>query len=213
MNKLISIIKEVLDTAFFVIIMLIIIKFFFFELRWIPSTSMVPTLQIKDRLVVERYSRFYTTPKRGQIMVFYPPDVTLPTDAWSLFARYTGILCKDIAYIKRVIGIPGDKLEIKISPTTGEYAVFINDKQIDEPYVNEGSYTPCDENTFCGSMTIPEGQYFMMGDNRGNSADSRFWGLLPQDRFIGRAVYLFWPIPRSHIFYTPQYEGIPSRPE
>ena len=104
---------EVIETVIFVVVMVIIIRFFVGEIRWIPSGSMHPTLVEGDRIVVERYSRFFTTPQRGDIMVFYPPSTKLSRSPLPLFARLTGFWCKDIAYIKRVVGMPGDKVEIK----------------------------------------------------------------------------------------------------
>ena len=198
--------KDTFETVSFVIVMLVIIKFFLFELRWIPSESMVPTLKVNDRLVVERYSRFYSKPQRGDIMVFTPPNIVLKNDPLSIFSRYTGILCKDIAYIKRIIGMPGDKLEIKQSQKHESLAVYINDVEIEESYINRDlAYIPCEKGRFCGPMIIPDKHYFMMGDNRGNSEDSRFWGLLQEDRFIGRAIVSFWPLNRLQMFYTPEY--------
>lgn len=197
--------KELVDTVVFVVVAVIIIRFFVAELRWIPSGSMKPTLQIGDRIVVEKLTKypniisnhsFENTPKRGDVMIFYPPFVKLKTDPWSVFSRLTGFFCKDVAYIKRVIGLPGEKFEIKQSEN-GAYKVYINDKPLDEPYImSEYEYTRCRDNMYCGPFIIPENQYFMMGDNRGNSQDSRFWGTLPRDRFIGRAVFVFWPLTR-----------------
>ncbi len=189
-------IKETVDTVVFVVVMVIIIRFFIGEIRWIPSGSMRPTLVEGDRIFVERYSRFYSTPKRGDIMVFYPPFEQLKNTPLKVFARLTGFFCKDIAYIKRVIGVPGDKFELK-SDSTGKYTVYINDKPLNEPYIQSPyDYTPCTEAMLCGPVVIPEKHYMMMGDNRGNSQDGRYWGLLPEDRFIGRAVFLFWPFTR-----------------
>lgn len=189
--------REIIETIVFVVVMLIIIRFFVGEIRWIPSGSMRPTLIEGDRIVVERFSRFYTTPKRGDIMVFYPPFEKLEHTPWKTFSRLTGFFCKDIAYIKRVVGMPGDKVEIK-SDNTGKYTVYINDKPFDEPYIKSPyDYRPCDENMFCGPYEIPEKHYLMLGDNRGNSQDGRYWGLLPEDRFIGKAVFLFWPFDRA----------------
>ena len=105
--------KETIDTIVFVIVMVTIIRFFIGEIRWIPSGSMRPTLIEGDRIFVERFSRFYETPKRGDVMVFYPPFVQLDKTPSGIFKRLTGFFCKDIAYIKRVVGMPGDKLEIK----------------------------------------------------------------------------------------------------
>ena len=195
-QKFIAGLKETVETVVFVVVMVIIIRFFIGEIRWIPSASMHPTLIEGDRIFVERFSRFFTTPKRGDIMVFYPPEEEIKTDALSVFQRLSGFFCKDIAYIKRVVGMPGDKLEIK-ELVNGRYQVYINDEPLKENYImSPDDYIPCSEGMFCGPMKIPAGQYFMMGDNRGNSKDSRYWGTLPQDRFIGRAVFLFWPFTR-----------------
>ena len=190
-------IRESIETIAFVIVAVIIIRFFIGEIRWIPSGSMHPTLWEGDRIFVERVSRFYKTPERGDVMIFYPPFVELDNSFGGVFRRLTGFFCKDIAYIKRVVGMPGDKFEIK-KALDGTHTVYINDKPLDEPYIKSAyDYIPCNSNMHCGPFEIPEGNYFMMGDNRGNSQDSRFWGLLPQDRFIGQAIFLFWPI--SHI--------------
>lgn len=189
-------IKETVETVVFVIVMVIIIRFFVGEIRWIPSGSMRPTLIEGDRIFVERFSRFYSTPRRGDIMVFYPPFEQLKNTPLRVFARLTGFFCKDIAYIKRVVGMPGDKFEIK-ADENGKYTVYINDKPLNEPYIKSPyDYPPCTEAMLCGPAVIPDKHYLMLGDNRGNSQDGRYWGLLPEDRFIGKAVFLFWPFTR-----------------
>lgn len=204
-EKLKAILKETLDTVVFVVVAVIIIRFFIAELRWIPSGSMRPTLIEGDRIVVEKLTKypnifdskkFENTPQRGDIMIFYPPFIKLKTDPWSVFSRLTGFFCKDVAYIKRVIGLPGEKFQIK-QEAGGAYRVYINDTPLNEEYImSEYDFHKCRENMYCGPFIIPEGEYFMMGDNRGNSQDSRFWGTLPQSRFIGRAVFVFWPLNR-----------------
>ncbi len=203
--------KETIDTIVFVVVAVILIRFFVGEIRWIPSGSMNPTLLEGDRIIVERSSRFFTSPKRGDIMVFYPPSTKLSNAPWPLFARLTGIFCKDIAYIKRVIGLPGDKIEIKFEPDGAAY-VWINDEKYNETYIKSPyEYPPCpatyadefyllsNQVMKCGPFYLGEDDYFMMGDNRGNSQDSRYWGTLKRDRFIGRAVSVFWPIGRQKI--------------
>ena len=191
-EKLNPIVRETIETIVFVLVMVIIIRFFIGEIRWIPSASMHPTLLEGDRIVVERYSRFYRTPERGDIMVFYPPYEKLKYTPWRVFSRLTGFFCKDIAYIKRVIGLPGEK--VKITPDKdGRYTVYINGKPLDEPYVQSPyDYPQCSETITC-EFQIPQNYYLMLGDNRGNSQDGRYWGLLPKERFIGRAVTIFWP--------------------
>ncbi len=213
-EKLKAGLKETWETIVFVVIAVILIRFFIAELRWIPSGSMLPTLVggqglVGDRIVVEKLSKFPNiikqqkfedTPNRGDIMIFYPPFVKLEANPIAVFSRLTGFFCKDVAYIKRVIGLPGEKLEIKQDKKTGAYAVYINDKPLKEDYImSEFDFHPCRSDMNCGPLIIPEGHYFMMGDNRGNSLDSRFWGTLPQERFIGRAVFVFWPLNRIKI--------------
>lgn len=204
-TKLKANLKEIIDTTIFVIVAVILIRFYVLELRWIPSGSMKPTLIEGDRIVVEKLSKypnlikhhsFENTPKRGDIMIFYPPTVKLQSTPLDIFKRLTGFFCKDTAYIKRVVGLPGEKLEIKQNET-GAYKVYINDKPLDEEYImSEYDFHKCRSEMYCGPLVIPENQYFMMGDNRGNSMDSRFWGTLPKERFIGRAVFVFWPLNR-----------------
>ena len=104
---------ELLETVIFVIVAVSLIRFFVAEVRWIPSGSMRPTLVEGDRIIVERFSRFYSDPQRGDIMVFYPPFVELKNGPVLLFKRLTGFFCNDIAYIKRVTALPGEKFEIK----------------------------------------------------------------------------------------------------
>ena len=192
--------KETISTIVFVIICVILIRYFVGELRWIPSGSMRPTILEKDRVFVEKLELPQKEIKRGDILVFYPPEVHLLNTPWAIFTRLSGIFCKDVAFIKRVVGLPNDKFEVKFNENTQEYRVYINDKALNKPYINSKTeWTPCVEQMHCGPFTIPENHYFMMGDNRGNSQDSRFWGFLPQDRIIGRANFMFWPISRINI--------------
>lgn len=201
-----SALRDTIETIVFVIVALIIIRFFIGEARWIPSASMHPTLVEGDRVIVENFSRFYSAPNRGDIMIFYPPDVVLKYDPLSLFRRLTGFFCKDIAYIKRVIGTPGDKIEI-VQNEDGSSDVLINDEILNEPYIlDRFDYRECTENMFCGPIVLGDDEYFMMGDNRGNSQDSRYWGVLKKDRFIGRAKIIFWPFTHLKYFEKKNYD-------
>ena len=198
MNK--ALLKEITETVVFVVVAIIIIRFFLGEIRWIPSASMKPTLVEGDRIFVERLTRFYASPVRGDIMVFYPPQERLKSNPIAVFSRLTGFFCKDIAYIKRVIALPGEKLEIKQNQD-GSADVLINDTLLDEPYIMDRyEYPICTESMNCGPMVLGEEEYFMMGDNRGHSADSRYWGVLKKDRFIGKAKLLFWPFNHFRFF-------------
>lgn len=188
--------KESIETIVFVVVMVIIIRFFIGEIRWIPSSSMEPTLTVGDRLFIERATRFYKKPTRGDIVVFYPPMTQLQNTPLKVFQRLTGFFCKDIAYIKRIVAKGGDKVEVK-KVKDNKYKVVVNGKELKEDYIlNDFDYIECNDEMYCGPMTVPEGHYFLLGDNRGNSQDSRFWGFLKEDRVIGRAIVIFWPLNR-----------------
>lgn len=192
--------KEIITTIIFVIVFVALIRAFIGELRWIPSGSMRETILEHDRVFVEKLEYPKKEIKRGDILVFYPPETQLSNSIPALIARYTGIFCKDIAFIKRVVGLPNEKFEIKQDPFSNEYRVFINDKPLNEPYINsKTTWTPCSESMYCGPFIIPENSYFMMGDNRNNSQDSRFWGFLDGSRVIGRANFMFFPFSRINL--------------
>ena len=199
-KKEVDMTKEIIGTIIFVLASVILIRYFIGELRWIPSGSMRPTILERDRVFVEKLDFPKKEIKRGDILVFYPPETQLKNDLVSIFSRLSGIFCKDIAYIKRAIGMPNDKLEIKYDNLKGQYRVYINDVALNEPYIiSKSEWTPCNDKMHCGPFVIPQGHYFMMGDNRGNSQDSRFWGTLPEERVIGRANFMFWPISRINV--------------
>ncbi len=200
-NTVLFLAKELLEVVAFVLFFLIVIKSFIGELRLIPSESMLPGLQVNDRLVIERVTRWNRPYQRGDILVFYPPMSQLKKDPVSLFLRWTGfsgLLYKkddyiDVAYIKRLIGLPGDTVEV----IPGE-GVWVNGKKLDEPYINEiaATCTLVKPEPYCGPVKIPAGQYYMMGDNRNQSLDSRYWGFARDERMIGRAVFRIWPLNR-----------------
>lgn len=157
------------------------IRSFVAEARYIPSGSMLPTLQINDRLIVDKISYDFQNPKRGDIVVFSPTE-TLKQQNF-----------KD-AFIKRVIGLPGDKVEVK------EGRVYINDQPIQEKYIED------QPNYRFGPVTVPQDEYLVLGDNRNNSYDSHYWGFVPRKNIIGRAVVRFWPLNRvGEIYPIPNY--------
>jgi signal peptidase I len=160
--------RENIQTVVVALLLAFVIRTFVAEARFIPSGSMEPTLMIDDRLIVEKLTFDFTKPTRGQIIVFMPP----PTAH------------SDQAFIKRLIGMPGDTIEI----ANGQ--VIINGVAQKEPYIAEPP------NYYMPKITVPEGNYFMMGDNRNNSADSHIWGFLPRENIIGHAVFRFWPLNR-----------------
>ncbi|MFH1825835.1 MAG: signal peptidase I [bacterium] len=155
---------ETLVVAF---ILALIIRAFFLQVFWIPSSSMEPTLDISDRIVVNKVSYHFRGPRRQEIVVFrqVAPE-NMPK--------------RDL--IKRLMGLPGEKLELK------DGIVYINDEVVEEAHPMNRDYMDF------GPVTIPDDAFFVMGDNRPASADSRYWGFLPKKNLIGPAFLRIWPI-------------------
>lgn len=175
---------ELLETIVVAFVLAIFIRATLAEARYIPSGSMIPNLLIGDRLIVEKVSYYFSSPQRGDIMVFYPPDpYHSPRNTGEKVLRWLGFT-RESAYIKRVIGLPGETVAVK----NGK--VLINGKPLDEPYIQ----TPALDDS--EPVKIPSDNYFMMGDNRNNSRDSRFWGTLPKENIIGKTFIRFWPMQR-----------------
>lgn len=165
-------VKDTIQVIFFAVILTFVLRTFVIEARQIPSGSMLPTLQIGDRLLVDKIAYKFTDLHRGDIVVFAPPPE----------ARTPEVGNNDL--IKRVIGLPGEKIQV----SNGQ--VYVNDKPLQESYIAQKplySYGP---------ETVPEGELFVMGDNRNNSFDSHAWGFLPEENVKGRAFLRFWPFNR-----------------
>ncbi len=156
----------------------------------IPSESMVPTLEIGQRVLVNRIGEHFGDPERGDVMVFKPPKgaddnmcgVSHPAE--QPCPRSTPGK-SETNFIKRVVGLPGERLSVRAG------RVYIDGKLQKEPFIRPDAQCP-----LCNMpdpIVIPAGQYYMMGDNRGASADSREWGPVPKDNFIGNAFATYWP--------------------
>ena len=143
------------------------IRTFVAEARYIPSGSMLPTLQINDRLIIDKVSYHFSEVQRGDIVVFNPTEV--------LRQKF-----KD-AFIKRVIGLPGDTVEVRRG------TVFVNGEALSENYI------AAEPDYVYGPEVVPEDQYLVLGDNRNNSYDSHYWGFVPRDLIVGKAIVRFWP--------------------
>ncbi len=162
------------------LVVALVVKTFLFQAFYIPSASMEPTLEKGDRVLVNKVSYDLHDVHRGDIIVFELDEDEVGPD---------GI--KDL--IKRVVGLPGDVVESR------DGVVYVNDRALDEPYLAEGTVTgdPQDSrNPAIERQTVPEDHVFVLGDNRSNSADSRYpyRGPIPIDTIVGRAFVLVWPI-------------------
>ena len=150
----------------------------------IPSASMEPTLQEGDRVLVARFIYHLHGPRRGDVVVFHPPGTgsTVQRGATTEASVY---------FIKRVIGLPGETVEGRNGHVQVCKAHEVDCRSLTEPYL----MSPGQVADF-GPVTVPKGQYFVMGDNRGDSDDSRDWGTLPRGNIIGGAFAIYWPLDR-----------------
>ena len=156
-------------------VVFLVVRPFVLQAFYIPSASMEPTLYgradgRKDRVLVNKYVYWLREPRRGDILVFRAPEKASPNHPED--------------YIKRLIGLPGDTVEVR-----GHYA-WINGKPLDEPYAAMKTQHGLSD---FGPVTVPPGNYFMMGDHRDASSDSRYWGFLPRGNVLGKAMCVFWP--------------------
>ena len=162
----------------------------------IPSGSMLPTLHIDQRVLVNRLAMHYSSPHIGDILVFHPPkdftDCADPNEGEPQAGERGARACdvqqhqeSSETFIKRVVGLPGDHLRIV------DGHVIRNGKR------EKDSFTiPCQGDSSCnfpGTIVVPKGDYYMMGDNRPNSEDSRYWGPVPKAWIIGEAFLTYWP--------------------
>jgi len=186
----------------------LVIQAFVVKPYQIPSESMEPTLDVGQRVLVNRVNYHLSDPDRGDIVVFHPPQgadtnqcgakrtndgatdddeatydpstqaCPLPTDKES-----------ETNFIKRVVAVPGDTLSVEDG-----HPVVNGEIQDDEDFIK-----PCGDSSSCNlkaEITMPPDHYFMMGDNRGSSDDSRYWGPVPRDWIIGQAFFTYWPVDR-----------------
>jgi len=158
-----SVFREVVETIVFTLLIYFLIRTFLFENYRVVGHSMDPTLHDGQFVVVNKLLYRLQEPQRGDIIVFQERGND------------------DRKLIKRIVGLPGEMVEIR----NGQ--VIINELWLDEPYIENlgrSTYAP---------SPIPEGFYFVMGDNRPNSSDSRNWGPLPRDNIVGKAWFTYWP--------------------
>lgn len=157
------------ETIVVALILALVIRAFFLQVFWIPSGSMEPTLDIKDRIVVNKVAYHFRLPRRLEITVF---------------RQVASADNEKRDLIKRLVGLPGEKLQLK------DGVIYINDQPV------KADHTMNQDFANFGPIIIPPASYFVMGDNRPASADSRFWGFLPEKNLIGPAFLRIWPLTR-----------------
>ena len=169
------------------IAIVLLVKAFVVNPYRIPSSSMEPTLhcarpevgceaRYSDRVLANRFLYHLRNPRRGEIIVFKtPPEAQIKCGAGGTF-------------VKRLIGLPGDTVELRLR--RGDGYVYINGKPLDEPYIEQARRLATQA---FGPVKVQPGNYFMMGDNRSQSCDSRMWGTVPRANLIGKVFATYWP--------------------
>ncbi len=187
---------ETIKTIGLSVILALGMRTFVAEARYIPSGSMEPTLQIDDRLIIDKVSYRFSEPQRGDIVVF-DPTAQLQKENY-----------KD-AFIKRVIGLPGDMVEVRNDRVkingqvlTENYPSWSAPDKMTEIYARKSGGEPWNPDASPGrdwKGQVPAGQYLVLGDNRNNSYDGRGWGFLPKNKIVGKAIFKFWPLNRGGV--------------
>ena len=188
-----SVVREYAEAIVIAIVLALIIRMFVIEAFKIPSGSMIPSLLVGDHLLVSKFTYKFGEPKRGDIVVFkYPDDPSRN-------------------FIKRIIGVGGDTIEIR------EKVVYVNGVKREEPYVQHvfeevlpARYSPRDN---FGPVTVPSNAYFMLGDNRDSSLDSRFWDnrFVNRRAIVGKALIIYWSWKHDESITEPPDEAMLDR--
>ena len=181
--------REILEDVALVVIFSLAINIISARVR-VEGYSMLPTLDDGVYVLISRLAYTVGDYQRGDIIVFRPP---MYPDApfWQHLLGLPGFDDKYEDYIKRIIGLPGETVRI------ANGRVYINDVALIEPYIA----APPD---YSSEWTVPEGQLFVLGDNRNNSADSHAWGFLPQKNILGKALVIYWPFAQFMIIQPHQ---------
>lgn len=165
--------RDILEVIVPAVILYLIISTFFLQSREVPSASMVPTIEVQDRFLLNKTAYWFHKPKRFDIVVFMPPEAA----------------GSKTAFVKRIIGLPGETIKVS------QGVVYINDKPLDEPYIKPDRTADYE----FGPYIIPDDHVIVLGDNRQNSHDSHVWGPLPLKNIEGHAWWRYWPIDRMSI--------------
>ena len=172
-----------------------VVKTFVAQVFYIPSGSMIPQLAVNDRVAVSKLAYRLHEPRRGDVLVFDAPGVQTPDDSSAPLRAIKAVLGavglstpSTQEYIKRVVALPHERVE------GHDGKVFVDGRELVEPYLSEGSVTGDFE-----PVVVGDGELFVMGDNRDNSADSRVFGPIRRSTVVGRAVARLWP-PRRAAF-------------
>lgn len=211
--------KDIFEWAYCIIIAIVLallIRYYVGTPTIVKQSSMYPTFKQNDRLVLNRiYRTTKQIPQRGEIITFEAPTTSYvlssnkessnvvakyerKSSGWFKDFAYNVLEIGKISYIKRVIALPGEHLEIK------DGRVYINGNELKEEYLSEDVKTEDMDGAF-HDLVVPEGTVFVMGDNRSGSSDSRMFGCIPYQKIEGKVVFRFWPLNKMQTIKTANY--------
>lgn len=188
-KSFLKIIYEIIKTVAFILLVFFITRYFLIQPFVVDGSSMEPDFHDKEYLLIDKLSYKFKAPRRGDVIIFHPPN-------------------RSVFYIKRIIGLPGEKIVIS------ENQVFIYNKQnlggieITEPYLKTSTNTLGNI-----SQTLKDGEYFVLGDNRENSSDSREFGVLPKGNIAGRVFLTVFPISDFGLIRQVEYPNLSMIPQ
>jgi signal peptidase I len=186
---------EIVETLVLTLVIFFVIQTFVAQPYQVQQQSMERTLEPFQYVLVDKLTPRWDAYDRGDIVVFDPPESWTPDPT---------------PFIKRVIGLPGDVVEVR-----DDGDVYVNDVRLDEPYLfanAAGIREPTDAPPDQSRWVVPDGQLFVMGDHRRSSADSRVFGPISREDVVGRAFLRYWPLDTLGILQTPVYSDVPAAP-
>ncbi len=179
---------DIIETVVIALSIFLILYLFIMQPHQVNGQSMDPTFHHAEYVMTDKVSYKLHKPQRGDVVVFEAPVAANCPE---------GTGCD---FIKRIIGLPGDMVEVK------DNHLYVNGSFVEEPYLEDTVLTKAGTYTFNGPVSIPDDNYFVVGDNRPHSSDSRAWGPVPFDRIVGKVFFRYWPLDRigpiSHATYT-----------
>lgn len=183
-----SLVVDLTETLVIGFSLFVVVYFFFMQPHQVNGQSMVPNFQSGEYVLTDKISYRFRSPARGEVIVFHAPPEAHCQE---------GTGCD---FIKRIIGLPGDQVEVK------DNSYYVNNKKLDESYIPSGYATYPGQYTRDKVITLEENEYFVSGDNRPYSSDSRAWGPITDKEIVGRAFFVYWPPPALGLIKEVKYQ-------
>ncbi len=178
-----GLLRDTLEVIIPAFLIFLVVKTFLFEARVVPTPSMVPTIELRDRFLENKVVYWFRPPRRGEIVVFHPPAAAVPP----------GVRRDD--FVKRIVGLPGETVTIRAGRVYLKKPGETRERLLPEPYVEPERMDYLD----FGPFVLGKDEYMLLGDNRRESRDSRYWGSVPRKSIDGKAFWRFWPPNRISI--------------